>query len=193
MVGQGKRRMGYPGRSSLSSMGNDVATNYSGSSTCVLTGERARYSNITDISSKNERKGDKATDTVGRRSGKARESQAVKGKRVEHGSSNGRSVSQFLTDLRPVLSHKGTDDHALRKHSRMLSFNDFVLDFNRVQWQRLSGYGYEESTHDQSPETISFRYSIVRFDLFFLPDRVQIQIPSLQRESIRYAPLFQEN
>ena len=80
---------------------------------------------------------------------------------VEYGSSNGRSVSRFLTDLRPVLSHKGTDDHALRKHSRMLSFNDFVLDFNRVQWQRLSGYGYEEPAHNQSPETISFRYSTV--------------------------------
>lgn len=87
---------------------------------------------------------------------------------VEHGSSNGRSVSQFLTDLRPVLSHKGTDDHALRKHSRMLSFNDFVLDFNRVQWQRLSGYGYEKPAHNQSAETVSFRYSIdsVRADLF---------------------------
>lgn len=35
----------------------------------------------------------------------------------EHGSSNGRSISRLLTDLRPVLSHKGTDDHAPRDRS----------------------------------------------------------------------------
>lgn len=35
----------------------------------------------------------------------------------ERGSSNGRSISRFLTDLRPVLSFKGTDDHAPRSLS----------------------------------------------------------------------------
>lgn len=35
----------------------------------------------------------------------------------ERGSSNGRSISQVLTDLRPALSLKGTDDHAPRSLS----------------------------------------------------------------------------